>query len=396
MSGASEMDDKKFLTDVKNWKLPDPKLVLAKLNKDVPTAPKALWILDDTLSPLDLYCYLNARFGPPNGFAMTLRDDSSDNLIQYHYTLQVGERMVDIHGKNTQVEFILESPVPLTSEDLKHVSLSIKDDLKNYKNQIKEVRQKLEKYRLFVNPYKRIAKIVERFETRLRELNVDSISPPANPRSAAEVQAFATEFQTSIDTYVEASALATSLKMIAPVMAEAFINLLLFVLRRGEIKADERLYDSILRLPIDVRTKGLSLYCYEFDRPIDASDQRFKNFHTVMNQRNDLLHGNVDPQKYGLGDVFFDGNIFIGNETQGLSDRALLNLTKYVEPKSALSDVETIRAFVDFILEHLKPGISQSVKMIMNSDQPGWDASDKHVAVLFPEHLAESFVFTEE
>ena len=55
---------KKFLTDVKNWKLSDPKLVLAKLNKDVPTAPKTLWILDDTLSPFNLYCYLNVRFWP--------------------------------------------------------------------------------------------------------------------------------------------------------------------------------------------------------------------------------------------------------------------------------------------------------------------------------------------
>ena len=71
-------------------------------------------------------------FGPPNGFAMTLREDSSDNLIQYHYTLQAGERMIDIYGKNTQVEFILESPVPLTSEDLKHLISSIRDDLQYF------------------------------------------------------------------------------------------------------------------------------------------------------------------------------------------------------------------------------------------------------------------------
>ena len=298
------MDEKQSLTDVNNWNLPDSKLVLAKLKKDIPTASKSLWVLDDSLSPLSLYCYLKARFGSPNGFAMTLLDNSSDNLIQYHYTLQAGERIIDIFGKNTQVEFVVESSVPLASEDWKRLSSTIRDDLKNYGSQLKEIKQKLDKYRPFVNPYKRIAKIVERFEKRLRELHIDSISPPANPRSPAEVQAFATEFQNCIDTYVEASALATSLKMIAPVMAEAFINLLLFVLRRAEIKADDRLYDSIFRLQIDVRTKGLSLYCYEFDKPIDASDQRFKDFHTLMNQRNDLLHGNVDPQKYGLGDVF--------------------------------------------------------------------------------------------
>lgn len=389
------MNDKELLIDAKNWSLPNPKLMSAKVRKEVPTASKNLWVLDDSLSPLNLYCYLKARFGNPNGFAMTLKSESSDNLIQYHYTLQAGERVIDIYGKNTQVEFIIECPSKFEPDDWKQLISSIRGDLKQYGGQLGEVRQKLEKYRLFVNPYKRIAKIVERFEARLRELDVDSIIPPANPKSPIEVQTFVTEFQNCVNIYVEASALATCLKMVAPVMAEAFINLLLFVLRRKEIADDDRLYDSILRLQIDVRTKSLSLYCKEFSKPIDSSDQRFKDFHTVMNQRNDLLHGNVDPQKYGLGDVFFDGNILIGNETQGFSDRALVNLTKYVEPRSALADIEIVRTFIDFVLEHLKPEISESIKMVMNTDQPGWDVADKHVAVLFPEHLAESFIFSD-
>jgi hypothetical protein len=372
-----------------------PQTVVAKLKNEVPSASKQLWVLDESLSPLTLYCYLKARFGSPNGFAMTLRDDSSDNLIQYHYTLQASERVIDIYGKNTQVEFIVESPINFAPNDWEKLIFSMKDDLKNYGKQLGEVKQGLEKYRLFVNPYKRVSKIVERFESRLHELDIESINPPGNPRSPAEMQIFANEFQNCINTYVEASALTTSLKMLAPVMAEAFINLLLFILRRKELKDDDRLYESVLRLQIDVRTKGLSLYCGEFEKPIDGSDERFGKFHTVMNQRNDLLHGNVDPQRYGLGDVFFDGNTLIGNEPTGFSDRALLNLTKYVEPQSALADIEVIRAFIDFVLGHLKPGIADSIKMVMNTDQPGWDVVDKHVAVLFPEHLFESFVFPE-
>src|SRR5579883_2388815 len=133
-----EMDDKKLLIDAKNWKQPDPKLILAKLNKEAPTASKNIWILDDSLSPLNLYCYLKVRFGNPNGFAMTLKTDSSDNLIQYHYTLQVSDRMIDIFGKNTQVEFVVECPVEFNSGDWKDLILSIRDDLKNYGEQLKE------------------------------------------------------------------------------------------------------------------------------------------------------------------------------------------------------------------------------------------------------------------
>lgn len=210
------------------------------------------------------------------------------------------------------------------------------------------------------------------------------------------MQFFGERFQQYIEGTVEAASLATSLKMITPVMTEAFLNLLLFVLRRPELKDDERLYSETLRLPIDVRLKGLSVYCREFDRPLDISDSRFKAFHSLMNQRNDLLHANVDPQKYGLGDVFFDGDIYIGNEPQGFSDRAVLHVTKYVEPASAFADVAIARDFIEFVLAHLKPGTVDGIRMLMDCDQPGWDLSDKHVAVLFPNYLADGFVFPEQ
>lgn len=115
-----------------------------------------------------------------------------------------------------------------------------------------------------------------------------------------------------------------------------------------------------------------------------------------MNQRNDLLHANVDPQKYGLGDVFFDGNIYIGNEPHVFTDRILLHVTRYVEPASALADVSVVKDFVEFVLGHLKPGIAESIRMLMDCDQPGWDLTDKHVAVLFPNHHAESFIFPDQ
>ena len=39
---------------------------------------------------------------------------------------------------------------------------------------------------------------------------------------------------------------------------------------------------------------------------MDATSERFKNFHTLMNGRNDFLHGNVDPTKLKFDSVFFD------------------------------------------------------------------------------------------
>jgi hypothetical protein len=44
---------------------------------------KSLLVVREHLSPVDVYCYLKARFGEPKGFQTFLRDDSSDNWIHW-------------------------------------------------------------------------------------------------------------------------------------------------------------------------------------------------------------------------------------------------------------------------------------------------------------------------
>lgn len=59
----------------------------AELITDRPPGPVVIFEVENQLSPADLYCYLHARFGPPNGFQNFLRKDDSDNLIHWDWTL---------------------------------------------------------------------------------------------------------------------------------------------------------------------------------------------------------------------------------------------------------------------------------------------------------------------
>jgi len=65
------------------------------------------WILDNSLSAADLYVYLKARFGSPNGVIMIARAPHSNNLIQWHYTLKSGTTNFNIIGMNTRTEFLI-------------------------------------------------------------------------------------------------------------------------------------------------------------------------------------------------------------------------------------------------------------------------------------------------
>lgn len=43
--------------------------------------------IGNELKPSDLYCYLHAKYGPPNGLQNFLRNDSSNNLIHWEWVL---------------------------------------------------------------------------------------------------------------------------------------------------------------------------------------------------------------------------------------------------------------------------------------------------------------------
>ena len=62
------------------------------------------WKIRNEVKPVDLYCYLYARFGPPNGIQNFLRGDHSENLIHWEWTLQSQDRLLLIQGQNFRTE----------------------------------------------------------------------------------------------------------------------------------------------------------------------------------------------------------------------------------------------------------------------------------------------------
>jgi hypothetical protein len=98
------------VTQPQEWRVADPKKVIATLRGLKPKKGKrrkrrgSQWIFSDAISPVHLYAYLKWRFGDPNGFIMTLKSPSVDNLIHWNYTLECPETVIDIVGLNVRTE----------------------------------------------------------------------------------------------------------------------------------------------------------------------------------------------------------------------------------------------------------------------------------------------------
>lgn len=63
-------------------------------------------IIRTHLTPLDVYCYLNARFGEPNGFQNFLRKDDSDNFIHWEYHVEAHRVDIHIMESDRQLHFL--------------------------------------------------------------------------------------------------------------------------------------------------------------------------------------------------------------------------------------------------------------------------------------------------
>lgn len=273
------------------------------------------WEVRNQIKPVDLYCYLYARYGAPNGLQTMLRRDDSDNLIHWDWVLRGRKGLITFMGMNFRSEIHLTGDFETREYDLDQFLQYLKNDFGTYGKRMKEIRSSLENWDIFINPYYIVRDALERIMSELSSLKLDPEKERLeNPTTGSEGKKWEREWGALSERYTRGFALAISARMLLPVMVESFVNLLIFMLRRPELKKDERLYNNYVRQPIDVRIKTVHLNCIGFTKEVDWSSEPCRNYNSIINDRNDLLHGNVNLEKLKFDKVYFSGTMPIFSE----------------------------------------------------------------------------------
>lgn len=353
------------------------------------------WTLRNEIAPSDLYCYLGARFGAPNGLQNFLRNDHSDNLIHWEWTLRYGEGWMTFQGMNFRTEvWLTENPVFEDTDKTVLVS-QIKADFANYGKKMSEVRKALENWVEFVNPYQRIKKSVDKLLFDLRELDLRP-EDEAIPDITNAEQIPADRWGELFGKYTQGLGLCFGIRSMLPVMAEAFVNLILFVLMRKDLKSDERLRENTIRQPIDVRVKSLHIVCEGFDHPVDYSHDACKAYHSLVNERNDLLHGNVVLDKLKFNEVFFNGRVPVFKQYRSMWERSVGVEIQSVGLHRLEREVATVNNFTAYLKSCMKEEIRAQFDYIAEMRDLGLNSENGRIGILFPSHLVDFFpVFSE-
>ena len=339
------------------------------------------------LRPVDVYAYLRARFGEPNGFQNFLRKDDSDNIVHWDFLLKAGDEDVYICGHLREVHLVVSEK--LTDEEWKELINLIKADFGRVAKDKSAIYKSFEKYILFQNKYSAIANLCADLHASILDAPGPSevIYPDDSEESLDEARKSMEERSKRLETLFGDC---LKLRLLMPVMAEAYINMLILTFCRGAIRDDERAYNAFLRTNIPERLRLLNVNCEGFSKAVDKTIHGYSDFMTIINRRNFALHGNVDPVQEPIEFVYFEGRrpLFVhpGNNIELLFDY----MEAQANPTGLLKEYEQLHAFLVEMANCLAPRNRSFFEQVVSDAYPGFRVDIRRPTRLFPDHYVWS------
>lgn len=373
--------------DVQSWRLSTPKEMLSFLGDGREKGDKRnrhSLTVRTRLRPVDVYTYLKARFGEPNGFQTLLRRDDSDNLIHWDFFLWAGDEAVYLSGASREVMIMVTEA--LSDEQWKQLISAIKDDFRRVAREKSIVLQSFEKYVVFQNKYVALADLCAELHASI----IDT-PPAADLVPLSDEQGDTKAFQEVLDQQSKRISQlygdCLKLRLLMPVMAEAYVNMIILILCRSAIRDDPQLYNAFLRARLPERLELLSVNCDGFAHPVDKSIPGWDSFMRIVNRRNFDLHGNVDPIKGKIEVVYFEGRrpLFVnpGHNIHLLFEQMEMD----ANPAGLIDEYIEIHGFLAGISECLTPRHKAFFDQVISDAYPGYELRKRRPTRLFPDHL---------
>lgn len=347
------------------------------------------WKLGNEIKPADLYCYLFGRFGPPNGIQNFLRGDHSENLIHWEWTLAAHGRIILVQGHNFRTELWV-SGAELPREALDQLVVDVKSTFPKYGQAMGKVRKELEHWVEFINPYYRIRSSVECLMSEIEALDVEGQTNRLGGVGDYESpERWSKEWGRQAEIITKATGLCFGVRSMLPVMAEAFVNLLMYLLMKPTLKQDDRLRENLIRQPIDVRIKSLAHNCVGFQSDVDYSHESCRRYHSLVNERNDLLHGNVVIGKLKFNELYFNGRVPVFDSYASMWERAFGVAKKSVGLELLHNERQVVEDFVEYVISCLEEKKQEQVRVFCARRDLGMCLDDGHLGILFSGQLVD-------
>ncbi|URK87240.1 hypothetical protein LP421_26945 [Rhizobium sp. RCAM05350] len=190
----------------------------------------------------------------------------------------------------------------MTDEDWKNLILNLKSDFARIAKAKSEMLRTFEKFFVFQNKFVTIAGLCADMHASIADILKDFATIQSHEKlpkvtSKGSTKRYTKEVEKISKRASELYGDCLKLRLMTPVMAEAFINMVILVFCKDEVRNDSDRYTAFIRSNIPQRIASLSENCFGFTKEIAQTTKIYGDFKRVMDKRNFAIHGNVDPVK---------------------------------------------------------------------------------------------------
>jgi hypothetical protein len=168
-----------------------------------------------------------------------------------------------------------------------------------------------------------------------------------------------------------------------------FINLIIFNYYRNN-NDSQQTRDDFKRESILNRLESLSIKCTGFLKDVDMNSPEINTFKSLMNRRNDLLHGNIMPESRKEDDFLMYEDIPIIKSFRSIYDRSIGPVVNAFPISEAKQDFDAAIGLIIYLLGCLKPEIKSEVEPMLESLDLHQERKTKTLKALFTNIFSES------
>lgn len=338
----------------------------------------------------DVFLYLLGRFGPPNGVLSFARskNEAMKSVILWHYTLSWRRRLMHVvaHPFSLEVVFSCPQPVDLTEDGF---AALIKEGMRRHSREVAIARKQVTHWHSFLNPLSHMLDACDRMLVRARWLDESLVKSKKHPVTPEEITWHETHHEEHASSASELSGCCLAVRMMAPVLAEMFVNLIIYNQYRAN-RPDGQEKEEFTCASILARLKNLHVKCDGFARPVDMQSPQVRAFTDLMNRRNDLLHGNIRPSAKKEDEFLMYEGVPIIKGFRSIYDRALGPILNAFPLKDAEGDYAVARGLLDYLLECLEPAVATELRPMLDSLDLHQERNDKKLKALFTNIFVDS------
>ena len=131
---------------------------------------------------------------------------------------------------------------------------------------------------------------------------------------------------------------------------------------------DPRLSDKFVREDIDVKIRLAPKYCRCFSvDQIDHTTDAFRRYHTLVNKRNDFVHGNItDPRRYSI--IVEDDRRLLLDPKGRFDDAGFPNTAEDLRRQDIERAQEIVDGLVGLVRHSLADGYDDEFEVLISYD----------------------------